>query len=391
MTTAPNLNLVEVGEYWFAWVGRTGSKKPARVRKVVHTGQGYANSMAAARALAGAGDRPSTYGVAMEKGRPVILRDIAHEPDRTSWAETALRFGYRSMIALPLKMGATPFGSFSIFSTEAGAFRKKEVARLEGFAQDLVCGIVQRVRVRGRVRPVGGEVAQGERNRILTTLQEGVGQSMQAVNLGLKRGRAMAAREEPVPTKLLDQLIAEVGSAIHGLRDLGQELRLGVLEHLPFLDAIRLHCQETGSRAGIAIDVLAKNTGFELDEQVKEQGFFCFREALDNAVRHAQASRIAVSLEVGPFGWLHLEILDNGVGFDPRRASRRFDGLGLCAIRERAESVFGRAKIHSVPRHGTRVRISVPLSLVQPGKSAIRKGGVPVRTAPHSQQEEPIA
>ncbi|MBK8638443.1 MAG: GAF domain-containing protein [Chromatiaceae bacterium] len=390
MTTAPNLNLVEVGEYWFAWVGRAGSKKPARVRGVVHGGQGHADTMAAARALVGSDDRPSTC-VAMGKGRPVILRDIAHESDRTSWAETALRFGYRSMIALPLKEGATPFGSFSIFSAESSAFRKKEVALLEVLAQDLACGIVQRVRVRGRARPVDGEVDQGERNRILTTLQEGVGQSMQAVNLGLKRGRAMAAKKEPVLTELLDQLSAEVGSAIQGLRDLGQELRLGFLEHLPFPDAIRLHCQETSLRAGIAIDVRAKNTGFELDKQVKEQGFFCFREALDNAVRHAQASRIEVSLEVGPSGWLHLEIRDNGVGFDTRQASRRFDGLGLCAIRERAESVFGRAKIQSFPRHGTRVRISVPLSLVQPVKSAIARGGVQARTAPHTQPEEPTA
>ncbi len=332
---------------------------------VAHAGQEHADFTAEALAWANTGDRPSACRVAIESGRPVVLRDIANEPDLAPWADRALRCGYRSMIALPLRADGITFGNFSIFSAEVDAFNAPEVALLTELAQDLAFGI-QTARARTlqaqQVRQLRDEIETDARKRIAATLHDVVGQSMQAVNLGLKRVQGMVLQGAQVPPELLDSLIAEAGSAIGELRAISQELRPLFLERLPLLDALRFHCSETGARTGLAIRVLADDAPFDLEERVKEQCFLAFREALSNAIRHAQAGRIDVSLKLRSPGRLCLAIIDDGVGFDTHAAFERPAGLGLCMIRERAESVLGHTRIRSAPGKGTQVRISVPLA-----------------------------
>ncbi len=357
--------LVEVGGYRFAWVGYTSKKPEPRVRMAAHAGQEHNDFTAEALAWANAGDRPSACRAAIESGRPSILPDIAKAPDLAPWADTAGRYGYRSMIALPLMADEAPFGNFSLFSAEVDAFSEPEVTLLTQLAQDLAWGI-RSARARAteaqRVRQLRDEVERDARKRIAATLHDVVGQPMQAVNLGLKRVQGMVMQGALATPELLDPLIAEVGRAIGELRAISQELRPLFLERLQFLNALRFHCSETSDRAGIPIQVLADDTHFDVDERVKEQCFLAFREALSNAIRHAQASRIDVILKVRLPGRLCMAIIDDGVGFDTHAAFGHPAGLGLCMIRERAESVFGRAGIRSAPGKGTRVQISVPLA-----------------------------
>lgn len=65
-----------------------------------------------------------------------------------------------------------------------------------------------------------------------------------------------------------------------------------------------------------------------MDERVKEQCFLAFCEALSNAVRHAQAGRVDVVLDLPSPGRLRLEIADDGIGFDMHTAFQRPAGLG---------------------------------------------------------------
>jgi len=302
------VNLVEVGGYGFAWVGYAGPGDGARVRLVAHAGQGDRAFPAAVLACANTGGRRSACRVAGEDGVPVILRDLSSPSDHAPWAAAALGQGYRSMIALPL-------------------------------------------------RAVGAS-----RGRLAATLHDGVGQTMQALNLGLKQARALVERGETVPVVLLDRLIDEAGEALRGLRAVSCELRPLFLERLSLLDAIRHQCSETAQRTGITIEVSAVDRRLTLDEQVKEQCFLAFREALSNAVRHAAASRIDVVLRVRTNDRLILAISDDGVGFDPRRTGARPAGLGLCMIQERAAGVLGRSCVRSTIGKGSIVRICVPLT-----------------------------
>jgi signal transduction histidine kinase len=307
----------------------------------------------------------SACGRSIRTGRPVVLRDIEKESGFAPWREAVLRQGARSMIALPLKAGGQAFGNFSIFSTEANAFSEKEVALLMELAEDLAFGIeTSRARAarKQRVRRLREEVEQEERRRIAATLHDGVAQSVQAVNLGLKRLRALGDKEPQLRSDLLNRVIDEVGCILVELREVSQELRPLFLERMELKDAIRYHCSQQSTRVGLAIHVSGHSESLPLEDRVKEQCFLSFREALNNAVKHATATRIDVTLETLMPESLVLRIDDDGVGFDPGEAFCLPSGLGLSMIAERADSVGGHAEIHSTPGQGTAVTITVPLA-----------------------------
>ncbi len=80
------------------------------------------------------------------------------------------------------------------------------------------------------------------------------------------------------------------------------------------------------------------------------------QEALQNAVKHAHARHVTVTLR-GDYGRLLLEIEDDGVGFDPAGEGIRSRRLGLTSMEERAERIGGTLEIDSAPEKGTTVRL----------------------------------
>jgi len=93
--------------------------------------------------------------------------------------------------------------------------------------------------------------------------------------------------------------------------------------------------------------------------------FFIEEEAVNNARKHAQAENIWVRLKRrGEL--LRLEVQDDGVGFDVSKVEASYDqraSLGMVNLRERAEMVNGVLRIDSVPGKGTRVAVTIPLTI----------------------------
>jgi signal transduction histidine kinase len=231
-------------------------------------------------------------------------------------------------------------------------------------AEDLAFGIGT-LRARAaherKVRLLREEVERDTRKRVAAALHDGVAQSVQAVNLGLKRLRALAAGGQQLQADLLNRIIDDIGGILGELREVSHELRPLFLERMSLTEAIQYHCSELSERAGIPIRVLAQDVPVPLGERVKEQCFLSFREALSNAIKHANASRIDVVLEALASESLNLRIADDGVGFDTVRMFNSPAGLGLSMIGERVESIGGSAQILSTPGKGTTVTITVPL------------------------------
>ena len=100
----------------------------------------------------------------------------------------------------------------------------------------------------------------------------------------------------------------------------------------------------------------------ELREDVKMLVFESVRELLFNAIKHAQASRAQVRLELVGEGKVRVTVSDEGAGFDPCRILPAGDGggFGLFSIRERIGLIGGRLEIDSAPGRGSRVTLTVP-------------------------------
>jgi signal transduction histidine kinase len=184
---------------------------------------------------------------------------------------------------------------------------------------------------------------------------------MQAVNLGLKRLQALACEDKQPTGELLDRLIDDVRGVIAELRIVTQELRPPFLERMGLAEAVRYWCKVLGERSGIDIHVVSNDDVVQLDERLKEQCFLILREALNNAINHAHATRIDVNLELPGTGWLEVRISDNGRGFDPGQTWDAPSGMGLSMMSERAASIGGHVEIHSASGEGTTVLTTVPL------------------------------
>jgi two-component system sensor histidine kinase UhpB len=81
------------------------------------------------------------------------------------------------------------------------------------------------------------------------------------------------------------------------------------------------------------------------------------QEALTNVVRHAKATEVQVAMKLDA-GTLIVRIIDNGKGLPPVAAERK--SYGILGIKERAQTLGGRAEVYSPPQGGTTVEIFVP-------------------------------
>jgi signal transduction histidine kinase len=95
---------------------------------------------------------------------------------------------------------------------------------------------------------------------------------------------------------------------------------------------------------------------------------------LNNVARHAQASRVEVSIEKLP-GRICMKINDDGKSFDVDRVlpPRRNNRLGLLGMRERLEMVGGNFSVESAPGEGTTVRAQIPLGPARARRAGTRR------------------
>ena len=109
-----------------------------------------------------------------------------------------------------------------------------------------------------------------------------------------------------------------------------------------------------------------------IPEQISLAAYRIAEEALTNAVKHAEASKASLKLELVSHEWLYTTVKDNGKGFDLEGAPA---GLGIMMMQDYAEVVGGVCIIRSAPREGTEVASMLPLS--SPGAEHPEKASPP--------------
>jgi len=148
--------------------------------------------------------------------------------------------------------------------------------------------------------------------------------------------------------------------AIRGLRHLLFDLRPPVLDEQGLGPALRsfLENAEATFRWVVQDDLAVQPS-----PQTRLILYRIAQEALTNARKHAQAEHVRVSLSDSE-GGVAMEIVDDGVGFQPQVAVVAAPGhMGLAAMRERAEMAGGRCELHSLPGQGTTLDVWMPLTL----------------------------
>jgi signal transduction histidine kinase len=202
-----------------------------------------------------------------------------------------------------------------------------------------------------------------ERRSLATDLHDSVAQSLVLCKYYLEELQAM-----PIPRfdkKRLDQSITLVDQALEQMRSLIFELSPPLLHDIGIEAALHSLTSRMQHLHGIKIEYAQIGEGRALPDDLAGLLFRCVRELLFNIVKHAKATHVSISL-AKDHDHLQIEVVDDGIGFDPAEITRRLrnnNGFGLFSISERLEHLEGSFEIMSRPGHGTRAILRAPLEL----------------------------
>jgi PAS domain S-box-containing protein len=205
-------------------------------------------------------------------------------------------------------------------------------------------------------------VQEEERRAVARELHDELGQVLTAVRLNLQTLRRRSRDPELGP--VFEDGLALLETAIAEVRALSMRLRPTILDDLGLEAALRSHLERSRVRAELELDTAISLPQKRLDTAVETACFRIVQEAMTNVVRHAGATRLAVSVQAID-GELVLSVRDDGRGFDPAAAAQRAargESAGLSGMEERAQLAGGRLEIHAAPGRGTEVRAVFPLA-----------------------------
>jgi two-component system, NarL family, sensor histidine kinase UhpB len=193
---------------------------------------------------------------------------------------------------------------------------------------------------------------EGERSRIARELHDEVGQTLTAVALRAER----AAVQPSTQSEALTEIAETVLRSLEDVHRIGRELRPEALDDLGLVNALIALCSRVGKQSGLRVRRDLDGDLPALSEEVELVIYRVAQEALTNALRHAQATEVKVSLKLLD-GRVVLHISDDGRGLpEPRREG------GLGGMRERAMLIDASLDVRSADGRGTDVVLSVPLS-----------------------------
>jgi PAS domain S-box-containing protein len=262
-----------------------------------------------------------------------------------------------SWMGAPLIIGRSLIGLLAIQQGQAGGtYQQEDLQILQIFANQAAISI-ENARLYEQAQTVA---VDAERQRLARELHDSVTQSLYSLTLLTNGWATMAGQGRLEVEKVADHFKQLEGISIQGLREMRlllHQLRPPVLEKVGLVGALQQRLEAVEHRVNIETRLLTQGEVDTLPIALAEQLFFIAQEALNNAVRHAEATEITVRVQAEDEHLL-LTVTDNGKGFEPARPSF---GLGLASIRERTGDIEGEVEITSVSGQGTTVKATVPL------------------------------
>lgn len=199
---------------------------------------------------------------------------------------------------------------------------------------------------------------ENERRTLARELHDEVGQSLSA--LLMETEGAESSDPPPVLRRHLASIRTLAEQTISQVRDLALLLRPSMLDDLGLIPALNWHARETAKRTGRNVAVTADKDLDTLPDEHRTCVYRVVQEAVNNAVRHANARTVNVTVR-RESEYVVVSVQDDGAGFEARFAR----GLGLLGMEERVRRLGGELGIDSEPGRGTRIRARIPVAAMQ--------------------------
>jgi signal transduction histidine kinase len=283
----------------------------------------------------------------------------------TGLAVLILAFGWRT-IARPLQQLAKAANEVSWGNHEAIHQEISGVIELE-YLHEALAEMVERLEgYQAGVIDYLDAVTKGqeaERARLARDLHDGPVQSLIVLSQRAEMASHRIARGDlDKAREMLEQLRSSEIDIVNDLRRMIGALRPTYLEDLGFVPALEMLVRSAGTRTPADVSLVKGNTLRRLCTEVELAAYRITQEGLTNAIRHAYAGHITVSIQCDDEG-LDLIIADDGVGFTPETRLDKYatsGHFGLMGLQERARQLAGTMRIRSAPGEGTSLEIRLP-------------------------------
>ena len=281
-------------------------------------------------------------------------QDAAPDQAMHAWHQATIDH-YRALLTVPLVIKEEFYGSLGFYYADSRQFSQEDVRLGMSFGNQAALAIEN---ARLRVQAEQAAILQ-ERSRLARDLHDSVTQLLYSLTLLVEAGRRLAQSGD---LQRVDEALARLGEisqqAFKEMRLLVYELRPLALKRAGLVRALQQRLDTVERRAGIeATLTVAGNV--ELPARLEEELYHIAQEALNNVLKHAAATTIAVCIATDERR-IAIEIRDDGKGVDLSAGSDE-GGIGLSSMRERAEKLGGALTITSVPGQGTTVNVTVDL------------------------------
>ncbi|TDG06538.1 PAS domain-containing sensor histidine kinase [Paraburkholderia guartelaensis] len=218
-------------------------------------------------------------------------------------------------------------------------------------------------------------VREAEKTRIARELHDDLGQQLTALKLDLSAlAHGLGDDTTPETAARLTGMSKLIDSTVAAVRRIAADLRPVMLDDLGLVPAIEWLANDFTSRYGIAVERHVDTDGAEFSGAAASTLFRIVQEALTNVARHAEATRVVLTLTVDGQRCV-LRIADDGVGAlsdsgDTQRRGPQDKTFGLLGIRERAHMFNGTVSIDTAPREGFAMTVTFALDALQSEEAA---------------------
>ena len=315
------------------------------------------------------GALPRTHGVLgaiLYSPEAIRMPDITEDP----------RFGYyprhhpvmRSFLGVPIVAGGEVLAELYLAEKIGAAEFTEDDERVVGMLAAHAALTVATAQRTERARELS--VAE-ERNRLARDLHDSVTQTLFSLSLAAESAIALrgpngaggpdgaGAPEGGKLAEQLDRVRLLSATALTELRSLVETLRPPDVDAEGLAAALRKRVALLRRVHDTPIELTVHGGARRPTRTVAREVLQVANEALANALQHAGADRIEVTLEIAE-RLVRLEVADDGVGFDRAEVRRSSGRFGLTSMRERAEALGGVLRVETEPGMGTVVRLEVP-------------------------------
>jgi two-component system, NarL family, sensor histidine kinase UhpB len=195
---------------------------------------------------------------------------------------------------------------------------------------------------------------EAERLRVAQELHDEIGQTLTAVTIQAERS---ADGDPALAPQALRNIADSIRASLDEVRRIARELRPEALDDLGLVNALIALCGRLGARNSPGVRRELQTQLPPLSADVELVLYRIAQESLTNALRHAEAESVTVSLEADA-AEVTLRVSDDGKGMPAQLPPGTG---GIAGMRERALLVGGRLSIESRPGQGTEVRLAVPV------------------------------